>query len=129
MSLKSLQIYEDYGVSEDPHQLRNEVRELKAQLENQTRVILHMQSTLRRSSLSSDLLTDTSTQKEDQDRGYRAGQLREKRERNSQATKETNSRANTETEKMNQNSSRSASPARSANPIQISPILPCPFVF
>ncbi|XP_076014766.1 CDK5 regulatory subunit-associated protein 2 isoform X3 [Genypterus blacodes] len=122
VSLKSLQMYEDYGVSEDPHQLRSQVRELKTQLENQTRVILHMQSTLRRSSLSSDLLTctsDNSAQKEEhgQGRSHRAGQLREKREGNSQAVKEKKSRANAETEKMNQSGeqlqhSRSASPAR-----------------
>lgn len=55
VSLKSLQVYDKYGVSEDPLQLQGQVRELKAQLKNQTKVILQMQSLLRHSSLSSDL--------------------------------------------------------------------------
>lgn len=55
VSLKSLQVYDKYGVSEDPLQLQGQVRELKVQLENQTKVILQMQSLLRHNSLSSDL--------------------------------------------------------------------------
>lgn len=55
VSLKSLLAYDKYGVSEDPLQLQGQVRELKAQLENQTKVILQMQRLLRHNSLSSDL--------------------------------------------------------------------------
>uniref|UniRef100_H3DN36 CDK5 regulatory subunit-associated protein 2/Myomegalin coiled coil domain-containing protein n=1 Tax=Tetraodon nigroviridis TaxID=99883 RepID=H3DN36_TETNG len=55
VSLKSLRVYDKYGVSEDPLQLQGQVRELKVQLENQAKVILQMQSLLRHNSLSSDL--------------------------------------------------------------------------
>uniref|UniRef100_A0A8C7YDR1 CDK5 regulatory subunit-associated protein 2/Myomegalin coiled coil domain-containing protein n=1 Tax=Oryzias sinensis TaxID=183150 RepID=A0A8C7YDR1_9TELE len=53
VSQKGLLVYEDYGVSEDPLQLQAQVRELKGQLENQSKLILQMQSLLRRNSLSS----------------------------------------------------------------------------
>ncbi|KAI4817082.1 hypothetical protein KUCAC02_009368 [Chaenocephalus aceratus] len=56
-SLKSLQVYDDYGVSKDPLQLQAQVRQLKVQLENQTKLILQMQRLLRRNSLSSDLVS------------------------------------------------------------------------
>lgn len=138
VSLKSLQVYDEYGVSEDPLQLQAQVRELKVQLENQTKVILQMQNLLRRNSLSSDLAANTSdpsiiikdqegTQKEDlgQDRGHRTGQLREKKEGENQAMKDKTSRLNMELEKertlnrstseqLPQTRSRSTSPARSA---------------
>ncbi|XP_018517871.1 CDK5 regulatory subunit-associated protein 2 isoform X1 [Lates calcarifer] len=136
VSLKSLQVYDEYGVSEDPLQLQAQVRELKVQLENQTKVILQMQNLLRRNSLSSDLAANTSdpsiiikdqegTQKEDlgQDRGHRTGQLREKKEGENQAMKDKTSRLNMELEKertlnrstneqLPQTRSRSTSPAR-----------------
>ena len=54
MGLKSLQTYEDYGVSEDPAQLRAQITELKRHLESQLRVIVHLQALLRPGSLSSD---------------------------------------------------------------------------
>ncbi|KAM4532788.1 uncharacterized protein V3H82_026516 [Fundulus diaphanus] len=60
VSLKGLQMYEDYGASEDPLQLQAQVRELKVQLEHQTKVILQMQSLLHRNSLPSDLVANTS---------------------------------------------------------------------
>eukprot|EP00066_Takifugu_rubripes_P013671 XP_011602937.1 PREDICTED: CDK5 regulatory subunit-associated protein 2 isoform X4 [Takifugu rubripes] len=60
VSQKSLQVYNKYGVSEDPLQLQGQVRELKAQLENQAKVILQMQSLLHQNSLSSDLEFRTS---------------------------------------------------------------------
>ncbi|XP_056874213.1 CDK5 regulatory subunit-associated protein 2 isoform X6 [Takifugu flavidus] len=60
VSQKSLQVYNKYGVSEDPLQLQGQVGELKAQLENQTKVILQMQSLLHQNSLSSDLEFRTS---------------------------------------------------------------------
>ncbi|RVE65985.1 hypothetical protein OJAV_G00122060 [Oryzias javanicus] len=53
VSQKGLQVYEDYGASEDPLQLQAQIRELKVQLENQSKLILQMQSLLRRNSLSS----------------------------------------------------------------------------
>lgn len=136
VSLKSLQIYDEYGVSKDPLQLQGQVRELKVQLENQTKLILQMQSLLRRSSLASDLVANTSdplaikdqegTQREDhgQDRSNRSGQLREKKEGDNQAMKDKTSRLNVELERestlnrsmsdqLQQTRSRSTSPARS----------------
>ncbi|XP_037121010.1 CDK5 regulatory subunit-associated protein 2 isoform X5 [Syngnathus acus] len=43
VSLKSLQTYEDYGLSEDPLLLQAQVRELKVQLERQARLARQMQ--------------------------------------------------------------------------------------
>uniref|UniRef100_A0A4W5RQV6 CDK5 regulatory subunit associated protein 2 n=1 Tax=Hucho hucho TaxID=62062 RepID=A0A4W5RQV6_9TELE len=61
VSLKSLQMFDSYGLCEDPAQLKDQVRELKTQLESQHQVILHLQTLLRRrASLSSELLTATS---------------------------------------------------------------------
>ncbi|KAM7368804.1 hypothetical protein PAMP_013111 [Pampus punctatissimus] len=133
VSLKSLQMYEDYGASEDPIQLQTQVRELKVQLESQTKLILQMQSLLRRNSLSSDLVANTSdlsvvrdqegTQREDRtrDRSYRGGLLGEKKEGENQAMKDKSSRLNMELERektlsrsqqLQQTRSRSTSPAR-----------------
>lgn len=129
-------MYEDYGVSEDPLQLQTQVRELKVQLESQTKLILQMQSLLRRSSLPSDLFANASdpsiirdqegTHREDQahDKSYRGGQLREKKEGENQAMKDKTSRLNMElereralnrsmSEQLQQTRSRSTSPARS----------------
>ncbi|KAM4635269.1 CDK5 regulatory subunit-associated protein 2 isoform 3-T3 [Polymixia lowei] len=138
VSLKSLQAYEDYGVSEDPSQLQGQVRELKVQLENQTRAILQMQSLLRRSSLSSDPLASTpdpliardqeGTQREgrSQERSYRSGALGEREDSGeNQVMKDRISHLNVELERERtlnrsiseqlqqaQHRSRSASPAR-----------------
>ncbi|XP_074472901.1 CDK5 regulatory subunit-associated protein 2 isoform X1 [Sebastes fasciatus] len=135
VSLKSLQVYDEYGVSKDPLQLQGQVRELKVQLENQTKLILQMQSLLHRSSLSSDLVANTSdpstvrdqegTQREDhsQDRSYRSGQLREKNEGENQTMKDKTICLNMELERertlnrsmneqLQQSRSRSTSPAR-----------------
>ncbi|XP_066569161.1 CDK5 regulatory subunit-associated protein 2 isoform X2 [Amia ocellicauda] len=60
ISMKSLQMYDDYGFTDNLEQLKQQVLELKAQLENNHRVIRHLQSLLRRNSLSSDLLTISS---------------------------------------------------------------------
>ncbi|KAI1904757.1 hypothetical protein AGOR_G00008980 [Albula goreensis] len=57
VSLKNLQMYEDYGITDNVDRLRQQVSELKGQLENHQRVIRHLQCLLRRNSLSSDLLT------------------------------------------------------------------------
>ncbi|XP_046901597.1 CDK5 regulatory subunit-associated protein 2-like isoform X3 [Hypomesus transpacificus] len=54
VGLKSLQTYEDYGVSEEPAELRAQIAELKRHLESQLRVIVHLQALLRPHSLSSD---------------------------------------------------------------------------
>nr|XP_019937556.1 PREDICTED: CDK5 regulatory subunit-associated protein 2 isoform X5 [Paralichthys olivaceus] len=136
VSLKSLQVYDEYGVSENPLQLQGQVRELKAQLENQTKLILQMQNLLRRNSLSSDLIANASdpsvvirdqegTRKEDrcQDSSYRTVQQREKKEGENQAMKDKTSRLNLDqerertlnkstTEQLPQTHSRSTSPAR-----------------
>ncbi|XP_031173709.1 CDK5 regulatory subunit-associated protein 2 isoform X2 [Sander lucioperca] len=135
VSLKSLQVYDEYGVSKDPLQLQGQVRELKVQLENQTKLILQMQSLLRRNSHSSDLVANTSdpstvrnqdgTLREDlrQDRSYRSGQLGEKKEGENLAVKDKTSHLTMElerertlnrsmSEQLQQSRSRSTSPAR-----------------
>ncbi|XP_032395606.1 CDK5 regulatory subunit-associated protein 2 isoform X2 [Etheostoma spectabile] len=135
VSLKSLQVYDEYGVSKDPLLLQGQVRDLKVQLENQTKLISQMQSLLHRNSLSSDLVANTSdpstvksedgTQREDlrQDRSYRSGQLGEKKEGENLAMKVKTSHLTTElerertlntsmSEQLQQTRSRSTSPAR-----------------
>ncbi|XP_060937138.1 CDK5 regulatory subunit-associated protein 2 isoform X3 [Limanda limanda] len=136
VSLKSLQVYDEYGVSENPLQLQGQVRELKVQLENQTKLILQMQNLLRRNSLSSDLIANASdhsavirdqegTRKEErcQDSSYRTVQQREKKEGENQAMKDKTSRLNVDqegertlnksiTEHLPQTRSCSTSPAR-----------------
>ncbi|XP_047228374.1 CDK5 regulatory subunit-associated protein 2 isoform X4 [Girardinichthys multiradiatus] len=132
VSLKGLHMYDDYGASEDPLQLQAQVRELKVQLENQTKVILQMQSLLHRNSLSSDIAASASdpptirekegTQKMDcsQERG---GQLRGKREAVNQSARDRPSIVNMDlwkettpnrstSEQLHQTRSRSTSPAR-----------------
>ncbi|KAK2819336.1 hypothetical protein Q5P01_024897 [Channa striata] len=132
VSLKGLQVYDEYGVSEDPLQLQSQVRELKIQLEIQTKLILQMQNLLRRNSLSSDLVANTfdpsilrdqqRKQKEDhgQEKNYRTGQLREIKEGENQPEEDkTNLDLERErqlnriiNEQLQQTCSRSASPAR-----------------
>lgn len=124
MSLRSLQAYDDYGASDDPQQLQTQVRELKAQLENQTRLILHMQSFLRRSSLSSELaatvMSDPSASRDLEEHGHR-----DRKEAESQAVRDKSGRLSLEldrerslnrsvSEPPQQSRSRSTSPARSA---------------
>nr|XP_046230565.1 myomegalin-like isoform X2 [Scatophagus argus] len=132
VSLKSLQVYDEYGVSEDPLQLQGQVRELKVQLENQTKLILQMQNLLRRSSLSSDLVANTSdpsaardqegTQREgrSQEMSYRSGQLGEKKGETHVMKDKTSSlnmelereRTLNRSEQLQQTRSRSTSPGR-----------------
>ncbi|XP_037547677.1 CDK5 regulatory subunit-associated protein 2 [Nematolebias whitei] len=129
VSLKGLQVYDEFGVSEDPLQLQAQVRELKVQLENQTKLILQMQSLLRRNSLTSDVAANTSdllsireqdnTQKVNQEK---SGQLRKTNEAENQPVKDRATRLNLDLEKektQNQNTnelqqtrSDSTSPAR-----------------
>ncbi|XP_077353236.1 CDK5 regulatory subunit-associated protein 2 isoform X3 [Festucalex cinctus] len=83
VSLKSLQTYEEYGLSEDPLLLQAQVRELKVQLESQAKLIRQMQSLVRRNSVDpvaghrSDQLTNRDAT---QDRHARTSreQMREK---------------------------------------------------
>ncbi|XP_064164743.1 CDK5 regulatory subunit-associated protein 2 isoform X10 [Anguilla rostrata] len=56
-SLKGLQAFEDYGQTDSVDQLKQQVCELKGQLEAHQRAVRHLQGLLRRNSLSSDLLT------------------------------------------------------------------------
>ncbi|XP_017263118.1 CDK5 regulatory subunit-associated protein 2 isoform X2 [Kryptolebias marmoratus] len=131
VSLKGLQVYDEYGVSENPLQLQAQVRELKAQLENQTKLILQMQHLLRRNSLSSDVVSNTSdplsvreqenTQKVSHSQ-EKSGQLRKKTEAENQPEKDRATRLKTDLEEKTQNQntseqlqqtrSRSTSPAR-----------------
>lgn len=127
-------MYDEFGVSEDPLQLQAQVRELKAQLENQTKLVLQMQSFLRRSSLSSDAAANTSdllssrehqvTQKMSHS-PEKSGQLRKKNEAENQPMKDRATRLNLDldeektqnqntSEQLQQTCSRSTSPARSA---------------
>ncbi|XP_072227758.1 uncharacterized protein [Leuresthes tenuis] len=121
VSVKSLQAYDEYGASEDPLQLQAQVRELKAQLENQTKLICQMQSLLRRNSLSGDLVagvSDPSVVKEHEG-AHKLGHSQER----SPSVKVNTSRPNIDAEKdgplkkilgeqPQQTRSRSASPAR-----------------
>ncbi|XP_015238198.1 PREDICTED: CDK5 regulatory subunit-associated protein 2 isoform X2 [Cyprinodon variegatus] len=129
VSLKGLQIYDEYGASEDPLQLQAQVRELKVQLENQTKVILQMQSLLHRNSLSSDIVANTSDplsirEKEGPhkvDYGPESGgKLRGQREAENQSRSNVvnmdlwkdRTPNRTTSEQLNQTRSRSTSPAR-----------------
>lgn len=123
-------MYDEYGVSGDPLQLQAQVRELKVQLENQTKLILQMQSLMRRNSLTSDVAANTSellsireqdnTQKVNQEQ---IGQLRKTNEVENQPVKDRATRLNLDLEKektQNQSTnepqqtrSDSTSPARS----------------
>lgn len=123
-------MYDEYGVSEDPLQLQAQVRELKVQLENQTKLILQMQSLLRRNSVTSDVAANTSdllsireqdnTQKVNQEK---SGQLRKTNEVENQPVKDRATRLNLDLEKektqnqstneLQQTRSDSTSPARS----------------
>ncbi|XP_075870002.1 CDK5 regulatory subunit-associated protein 2 isoform X5 [Nelusetta ayraudi] len=134
VSLKSLQAYDEYGASDDPHQLQRQVRELKVQLEHQTRLVLQMQSLLRHGSLAGDSAASTSpssavrdqlgAQREEpgQEVSNRSGLQRKSSNGESRAMKDKTSQLNVEGEKertedrqgeqLQQNLSRSTSPAR-----------------
>ncbi|XP_034047375.1 CDK5 regulatory subunit-associated protein 2 isoform X2 [Thalassophryne amazonica] len=135
-SLKSLQVYEDYGASGDPLLLQAQVRELKVQLESQTKVILQMQNFLHQNSLSGDLVASTpdpsavkdqeETQEDHtQDKGSRTGQLKVSGEGENQLMKDKTVRLSLDLERektlnrsineklqQTQQRSRSTSPAR-----------------
>lgn len=127
VSLKSLQVYDEYGVSEDPLQLQGQVRELKVQLENQNKLIFQMQSLLRHN--SSDIFANTTDPSTIRDQevtpSEKRSQEREEKEGENQVMKDKTSRLNMElereraqnrilSEQLQQTRSRSTSPARSA---------------
>lgn len=128
VSLRSLQVYDKYGASEDPLQLQGQVRELKAHLENQTKVILQMQSLLRHNSLSSDLGFSTPdpssvreqkgrrTEEQSQEGVNKKGENTEIKEKSSHLSMEKErERAQSRrlSDQLQQTSSGSTSPARS----------------
>lgn len=136
VSLKSLQVYDEYGASDDPHQLQRQVRELKMQLEHQARVVLQLQSLLRHGSLAGDSAAGTSGSSavRDQLGAHREEPGREVSSRSglqprTPEVKDTTSQANVEVDKertedrmgeqLLQNLSRSSSPARSAVCLQL----------
>ncbi|KAJ3598439.1 hypothetical protein NHX12_001949 [Muraenolepis orangiensis] len=139
VSLKSLQAFEDYGVSDDPAELQAQVRELRLQLENQSRVAQQMQSLLGRHIFPSDLVStpvDSSSSGghrawvgvvggRTQERCHSGGELRESGEGESQRMRDKIGVLSEELERersLNRNMSeqlhqvqhrsRSASPAR-----------------
>lgn len=134
VSLRSLQVYDEYGASDDPHQLQRQVRELKVQLEHQTRVVLQLQSLLRHGSLAGDSAASASescavrdqlgAQREQpgQEVSNGSGLQRRSSTGESRAAKDKTSQVHVEVERTEdrmgeqllQNLSRSASPARSA---------------
>ncbi|XP_016894037.1 CDK5 regulatory subunit-associated protein 2 isoform X2 [Cynoglossus semilaevis] len=131
VSLKSLQIYDEYGISKDPLQLQAQVRELKVQLENQTKLILQMQSLLRRNSHCSDLVANSTepsiiigypegTQKKDrsQNKVNSPERHREKQEGDSQVMKDKTGLLNMQLEgerSLNRSTSEQLSHTRSSS--------------
>lgn len=128
-----MQVYDEYGASDDPLQLQRQVKELKVQLEHQTRVVLQLQSLLRlagdsaaaSASESSAVRDQLGAQREEpgQEASNRSGlQRRSSSTGESRAVKDKTSQVNVEAERSEdrtgeqllQNLSRSASPARSA---------------
>ncbi|XP_059894564.1 CDK5 regulatory subunit-associated protein 2 isoform X6 [Gadus macrocephalus] len=137
VSLKSLQAFEDYGVSEDPVELKAQVMELRLQLENQTRVAQQMQSLLGRHIFPSNLVSTPVDASRDQhawpgvvygrsqERSHSAAELKEGRDGEVQRMREEIGVLKQELERersLNRNiseqlqqvqqRSRSASPAR-----------------
>lgn len=134
VSQKSLQVYNNYGFSEDPLQLQGQVRELKAQLETQTKVILQMQSFLRQNSLPGDLESSTPDSSSVRDlkgrRTDRHSQEGVKKGGENPVMKDTSSNLSMElereraqnrrlSEQLQQTRSGSTSPARSEMPLII----------
>ncbi|XP_061764180.1 CDK5 regulatory subunit-associated protein 2 isoform X2 [Nerophis ophidion] len=124
-SMKSPLAYEDCGLSDDPLHLQTQVRDLKIQLESQNKIILQLQSLLRRNSC--DPMASHSDQSMDQDssqgrshnRRPSQGQIGEKEDvGEDQAIKSKSSHMNREAgrnnsmkEQLQHNRSRSTSPA------------------
>uniref|UniRef100_A0A3Q2T0W1 CDK5 regulatory subunit-associated protein 2/Myomegalin coiled coil domain-containing protein n=1 Tax=Fundulus heteroclitus TaxID=8078 RepID=A0A3Q2T0W1_FUNHE len=128
VSLKGLQTYEDYGASEDPLQLQAQVRELKVQLEHQTKVILQMQSLLHRNSLPGDAAANAceplaARENRGTPKADRTQERGGKREADNQAARDRAAAVNaalwkertpdrSTSEQLRQSRSRSTSPAR-----------------
>lgn len=131
-----MQVYDEYGASDDPLQLQRQVRELKVQLEHQTRVVLQLQSLLRHGSLAGDSAAagtsessavrdqlgaqreepgqEASTRSELQRRSSSTGESQAVKDKTSQVDVEAERSEDRTGEQLLQNLSRSASPARSA---------------
>ncbi|XP_043576018.1 myomegalin-like isoform X2 [Chiloscyllium plagiosum] len=57
ISLKNLDVFDDYGQTDDVNELKLQIGELKEQIEKYQKVIRHLQTCMRKNSLSSDQLT------------------------------------------------------------------------
>ncbi|XP_078282588.1 CDK5 regulatory subunit-associated protein 2 isoform X3 [Rhinoraja longicauda] len=57
ISLKNLDVFDDYGHTDDVSELKLQIGELKEQIEKHHKVIHHLQTRVRKNSLSSDQLT------------------------------------------------------------------------
>ncbi|XP_067825752.1 myomegalin-like isoform X3 [Heptranchias perlo] len=57
ISLKNLDVFDDYGQTDDVSELKLQIGDLKAQIEKYQKVIHHLQTRIRKNSLSSDQLT------------------------------------------------------------------------
>ncbi|XP_072096447.1 CDK5 regulatory subunit-associated protein 2 isoform X1 [Mobula birostris] len=57
ISLKNLDVFYDYGQTDDANELKLQIGELKAQIEKYRKVLHHLQTRVRKNSLSSDQLT------------------------------------------------------------------------
>ncbi|XP_038638285.1 myomegalin-like isoform X3 [Scyliorhinus canicula] len=57
ISLKNLDVFDDYGQTNDVNELKLQIAELKEQIEKYQKVIRHLQTCMRKNSLSSDQLT------------------------------------------------------------------------
>ncbi|XP_048415044.2 myomegalin isoform X5 [Stegostoma tigrinum] len=57
ISLKNLDVFDDYGQTDDVNELKLQIGELKEQIEKYQKVIRHLQTFMRKNSLSSDQLT------------------------------------------------------------------------
>ncbi|XP_051893084.1 CDK5 regulatory subunit-associated protein 2 isoform X3 [Pristis pectinata] len=57
VSLKNLDVFDDYGQTDDISELKLQIGELKEQIEKYRKVIHHLQTRVRKNSLSSDQLT------------------------------------------------------------------------
>ncbi|XP_061912810.1 CDK5 regulatory subunit-associated protein 2 isoform X1 [Entelurus aequoreus] len=124
-SMKSPSAYEDCGLSDDPLQLQTQVRDLKIQLESQNKIILQLQSLLRRNSCdpmaspSDQSMNQDSSQGHSHNRRPSQEQIGEKEDvGEDQAIKSKSSHMNREEgrnnsmkEQLQHNRSRSTSPA------------------
>ncbi|XP_041049228.1 CDK5 regulatory subunit-associated protein 2 isoform X3 [Carcharodon carcharias] len=57
ISLKNLDVFDDYGQTDDVNELKLQIAELKEQIEKYQKIIRHLQACMRKNSLSSEQLT------------------------------------------------------------------------